>query len=367
MECGIKVAAILTFWELVRPVHVVRAHDDDWQLEALPVRVHHHLRCRLARRVWVCGCQQAGFSQVVAILLHLPVHLVRGNVYELFDPVCLCALKEDVCAVYIGVGELVRVPEAQVDVRLRGEVDDGVYVVGAETAPHVGRGGDVALDEGKVGRGVKDAGVVERCAVVKLVKRIDAVLVGVRQREMADEPARAASLSVSKPSHNHHSTVLWCCDAHEARPSSHHDVARIGQRLELGRAHEHGSLLPYRVVDVESRIEDCRAAAACVWSVSSGRLLLLRARFDVLRQPAMLLTRSTADRAQLLKRAAGFRRHDTGGAGWRSKWSCRRLFGDIMLGSTRQSRIIRETGCLKTRAGLGLDKPLRRRVSEIVE
>lgn len=145
-------------------------------------------------------------------------------------------------AVYVGVGELVGVPEAQVDVRLRGEMDYGVDVVGAETAPHVGRRGDVALDEGKVRGRVEDARVVERRAVVQLVKRVDAVF-GIRQRQVSDEPARAVGSGSAKLSQK--GPGRPCCGVHEARAPGDHDVARIGQRLELGRAYEDGRLLPY--------------------------------------------------------------------------------------------------------------------------
>lgn len=44
-----------TLGELVRAVDVVAAHDDDGELERLPVAVHQHFCGGLARSVWVCG------------------------------------------------------------------------------------------------------------------------------------------------------------------------------------------------------------------------------------------------------------------------------------------------------------------------
>jgi hypothetical protein len=48
---------------------------------------------------------------------------------ESLDTHFLCALQQDVGAVHIRVGEAVRVPEAEINVRLSGEVEDGVDVV----------------------------------------------------------------------------------------------------------------------------------------------------------------------------------------------------------------------------------------------
>lgn len=105
---------------------------------------------------------------------------------------------------------------------------------------------------------------------------------------MADEPARATALRQQacplyrralRDAVPQRASAPRRCDVHEARSSRHHDVVCIGKRFELGRPRQDGCLQPYCVVDIEPWVEDRRAAAACVMSVSSasGLLLLLRA------------------------------------------------------------------------------------------
>lgn len=105
------------------------------------------------------------------------------------------SLEQDVGAVYIGVCELVRVAEAEVDVRLGGKVEDGVDSVPPQHALDVGGQRDVALLKGKVGPAVEDARVVERGTVVEPVERDD-VVVGVRENQMARKPAGSVRVSV---------------------------------------------------------------------------------------------------------------------------------------------------------------------------
>lgn len=102
------------------------------------------------------------------------------------------SLEQDVCAVYVRVGELVRVAEAQVDVGLRCEVEDGVDLVLTQHALDIAWGGDVAMLEGEVRSVVEHARVVQRCAVVELVQRDD-VVVGVGEYEVPYKPAGAVS------------------------------------------------------------------------------------------------------------------------------------------------------------------------------
>jgi hypothetical protein len=94
-------------------------------------------------------------------------------------------------AVYVRVRELVRVAEAEVDMRLRRKVEDGVDFVLTQHALHVGRRCYVAILKGEIGLVVEDSCVVERCTVVELVERHDIVF-RVGENEMADEPASAA-------------------------------------------------------------------------------------------------------------------------------------------------------------------------------
>jgi hypothetical protein len=59
------------------------------------------------------------------------------------------------------MGELVRVPEGEVDVRLGCEVEDCVDLVLTQNAFYISRGGDVAVLEGKVRKMVESSCVVQ--------------------------------------------------------------------------------------------------------------------------------------------------------------------------------------------------------------
>lgn len=98
-------------------------------------------------------------------------------------------LQQHVCAVDIRVCEVVRVAKAQVDVRLGGKVEYGVDIVSLQAVDHLGRVGDVALVKGKVALVIEHPCVVERGAVVQLVKRHDVVGIGICQGQMPYKPA----------------------------------------------------------------------------------------------------------------------------------------------------------------------------------
>lgn len=98
-------------------------------------------------------------------------------------------------AVDVGTGELVAVAEAQVDVGLRGEVEDGVNAVFLEHRLHGERGCDVAVDKGKVGAGGEAARIVERGTIVELVEGDDVIVGGVGEGKMANDPAGAVECS----------------------------------------------------------------------------------------------------------------------------------------------------------------------------
>lgn len=172
-------------------VDVVAADDDDGELEALLVRVHQHLCGGLGGGVGVGGGEDAGLEEVIILVLNLTVDLIGGDVDEALDADLLGGLEQHVGAVDVGVGEPVRVTEAQVDVRLRGEVEDGVDVVALEAVHHLGGVGDVALVEGEVPLVIEGAGVVERCAVVELVEGDNVVCVGVCEGQVSYQPACA--------------------------------------------------------------------------------------------------------------------------------------------------------------------------------
>src|SRR3569833_3072485 len=156
----------LTLGILVWAVDVVTPHYDDGEFEALLVRVDQHLGGGFAGSVRVGRGQYAGLEQVVVIVLDFAVDLVGGDVDESTDADLLGALEKDVGAVHVGVGESIRIAEAQVDVGLGGEVEDGVDVVALEAVYHHRKKRKNTKVEAEVTPIVKGAGVVERRAGV---------------------------------------------------------------------------------------------------------------------------------------------------------------------------------------------------------
>lgn len=173
-------------------IDIIGAHSDQRQLEAAPVRADHHLRRRLAGRVGIGRRKYACLAQICCAHRHIAIHLVCGDVYEPIDAVLPRSFKQNMCAVHIGVCELVRVTKAQVDVRLRREVEDGVDLVLAKHSLDVAWRCDVAVFEGKVRSVVEHARVVQGRAVVELVEG-DHIVVWIGEHEMAHEPARSVS------------------------------------------------------------------------------------------------------------------------------------------------------------------------------
>ena len=175
----------------MRAVYVVTADNNDGQLEALLVRVYHHLCSGLRGSVRVGGGEDARLDKVIIIIHDLTVHLVSGDVDEALDAALLRALEHHVGTIDVGVGEAVRVTETQVDVRLGGEVEDGVNLVSLHAVDDLERVGDVSMVESEVVLVVERAGVVEGGAVVELVEGDDVVGVRVGEGEVSNEPARA--------------------------------------------------------------------------------------------------------------------------------------------------------------------------------
>lgn len=177
------------FGVLVGSVDVVAADNDDGQLEALLVRVDKHLGGGLGGGIRVGGREDAALEEVVVVVLDFAVDFVGGNVNEALDAYFFGALEEHVGAVDVCVGEAVRVAKAEVNVRLCGKVENGVNVVALQTADDFVGVGNVALVKRKVALVVEHARVVERRAVVELVERDNVVRVGIRQCQVADQPA----------------------------------------------------------------------------------------------------------------------------------------------------------------------------------
>lgn len=106
------------------------------------------------------------------------------------------ALQQYMRSEHIILGERVRIAKRQVHVRLRGQMEDGVDVVLSQTAQHIGRLGDVSVEEFEIGPGFEHARVVERTAVVELVEADDVVGGRVFGDEVADQPGCTGGMSV---------------------------------------------------------------------------------------------------------------------------------------------------------------------------
>lgn len=124
---------------------------------------------------------------------------------ELLDSDLLCALQQNVCPVDVCVCESVRVTKAQIDVGLRGEVEDGIDLVTLEAVHYLGGVGDVSMVEGEVSLVVEDSGIVQGRAVVKLVEGDNVVCIGIGQGEMSYEPASTMPVQLAM--------AVCCCHA----------------------------------------------------------------------------------------------------------------------------------------------------------
>ena len=111
-------------------------------------------------------------------MLGLSIHFVGRDVNELLHAGFHCRLKHDVCAADVCLREGKGVAEAEIDVRLCGEMEDCVDVMLFQAAEDGFFVGHVAKDELEVGSGVETFGVVESRTIVDLVKGDDTV--GVR-------------------------------------------------------------------------------------------------------------------------------------------------------------------------------------------
>ena len=169
------------------PVDVICAHSDQRQFEATPVCADHHLCCRLAGRVGICGCKYACLTQICCTYRHVSVHLICGNVYKATNTMLPCSFKQDMCAVYIGVRELIRVAKAQIDVRLRRKVEDGIDLMLSKHSLNVARQCDIAMFKDKIRPVVEHSCVVQGRAVVELIER-DHIVVRIGEHDMTYEP-----------------------------------------------------------------------------------------------------------------------------------------------------------------------------------
>ena len=177
----------------MRSVDVITPNDNNGKLEAALIRIHKHLGSRLARGIRVRRRKDARLEQIIVVIIDLSVDLVGRDVDQALNADLLGALKEDVGAVDVGVGEAVRVAKAQIDVGLGGKVEDGVDIVALEAVDDLDGVGDVALVEAKVALLVEGARVVEGGAVVELVEGHDVIGVGIGEGEVSHQPRSAVA------------------------------------------------------------------------------------------------------------------------------------------------------------------------------
>eukprot|EP00754_Rhynchopus_humris_P042602 Rhum_TRINITY_DN265_c0_g2::Rhum_TRINITY_DN265_c0_g2_i1::g.934::m.934 len=169
---------------LARAVHVVAAGDDDGQVEGLAVRLDDELGGGLRRSV---GVGRVEHRVLELLVLDLAVDFVGGDVDELLQlAVHLRALEQVVRAQHVGLGEVHGVAEGVVDVRLGGEVDQGVDVVALQQVHHEVGARDVALDERVVARQLLLRHVLLVRTVVHDVQVVDLAL-RVPRSEVVDE------------------------------------------------------------------------------------------------------------------------------------------------------------------------------------
>lgn len=93
--------------------------------------------------------------------------------------------------------EGVRVTEAQIDVRLGGEVEDGINVMASQAVHDLGWIRDIAMVEGEVALVIERPSIVQRGAVVELVEGDDVVRIWVGQGKMSYKPACTVNISNS--------------------------------------------------------------------------------------------------------------------------------------------------------------------------
>ena len=131
----------------MRAINIVTSDDDDRELKTLLVRMDKHFRSRLAGSVWISRSKNAGLEQIIRVIPNFSVNLVGRNVNELLDSNFLGTLQQHMGSIYIGVGEGVRVSEAQIDVGLSGEVEDGIDLVSLQAVHNLGGVSNVAMVE----------------------------------------------------------------------------------------------------------------------------------------------------------------------------------------------------------------------------
>jgi len=116
-------------------------------------------------------------------------YLVCGDVVEALDlAILLDTLEQHMRAKHIVLREDVGVAETQIHVRMRSKMEDGIDVVFLQAPDYVAWNSDIAVEEAEIRLRLQHARMVQRAAIVELVKRHDVVVVGVFDGKMAHKP-----------------------------------------------------------------------------------------------------------------------------------------------------------------------------------
>lgn len=138
------------------------------------------------------------------------------------------------CAEHVVLREDVRVAETQIHMRVRGEMEHGIYAVLLQASDHVFRSSHIAVKEAEIRLRLQHARIVERAAVVEFVERYDVVVVRILDCQVADKP-RATVIFLAR------SAGVWLYGTeavfsviryaylclHEALATSHQDVLHV--------------------------------------------------------------------------------------------------------------------------------------------
>ena len=128
--------------------------------------MHQHFRCCLAGCVWIGWCQNASLQQIICIVPDLTIDLICRDVDELLDSDFLCAFQQNVCAINVSMCEGIGVTKAQIHMRLRSEMEDGINVVSLQAIHNLGWICNVAMVECKVSFVVENSSIVEGGTIV---------------------------------------------------------------------------------------------------------------------------------------------------------------------------------------------------------
>lgn len=155
-------------------------------------------------------------------------------VESLHFAIFLDAFEQHVGAKNIVFREDVRVAETQIHMRMRREMEHGIYVVLLQTSDHVFRSSHIAVKEVEIRLRLQHARIVERAAVVEFVERYDVVVIRVLDRQVADKP-RATVIFLARSAgvwlYGTEAVFAVIRDAylclHEALSASHQDVLHV--------------------------------------------------------------------------------------------------------------------------------------------